>query len=312
MAAALPVLAFRRAGAVIDLALGSLSGNFVPRPLVRHLGTLARRAPERIGEILFHPGFRGELLRRGLPAGVLRRLRHLPAALVRDLARLLLAEPGHLAALLEALPPSRREAVFHHACDGVDFTHRCWPVELLAALPHAVRDAEAQRMLGLRSIRQDSARALEITSYRDVETARGRARSRRPRHLLAHAIRDRPTRSAPLRRRRQQAAGGSLPARSRSPTPAGREHRTTRFSRALRHPVAAPEPAARRRKRSLHGARAGDPLRRRERRLRPGNRPRPLPGRAGLGPRGSPGLAGEGGRKSARMDRPAGDRAVAR
>ncbi len=171
-ATALPVLAVRRAGALIDLALGTLAGDVVPRPLAGHLGTLARRAPERIGEILLHTGFRGELLRRGLPAGVRRRLRHLPAALVRDLARLFLAEPGHLAALLEALPPSRREAVFRHACDGVDVAHHRWPDELLAALPHAVRDAEARRMLGLRSIRQDSARALEITAYRDVEAAR--------------------------------------------------------------------------------------------------------------------------------------------
>ncbi len=172
VATALPVLAVSRPGALIDLTLETLAGDVVPPPLARHLGILARRAPERIGEILLHPGFRRELLRRGLSAGVLRRLRHLPAPLVRDLARPLLAEPGHLAALLEALPPSRREAVFRHACDGIDVAHRRWPEELLAALPHAVRNAEARRMLGLRSIRQDSQRTLEVTAYRDVEAVR--------------------------------------------------------------------------------------------------------------------------------------------
>ena len=104
VAAALPALAVQRPNTLIDLALALLAEGALPRSLVDHLGTLARRAPERTGEILLHPGFRRQLLRSGLPSGVIRHLRRLSPALIRELARLVVAEPAHLAPLLRALP----------------------------------------------------------------------------------------------------------------------------------------------------------------------------------------------------------------
>ncbi|MCP4660038.1 MAG: hypothetical protein GY856_31945 [bacterium] len=172
VAPALRVLAVGQPHALLDLACELLAEGGLPAALESRLGTLAHRAPEQVAQLLLAPEYRSRLLRGGVPRGVLRHLRRLPSSLPAELARILLEEPGHLAQLLEALPPAQRTAIFHHACDGVDIARREWPAGLLEALPHAVRDAEAQRMLALPSIREDPERTLEITAHRDVDEAR--------------------------------------------------------------------------------------------------------------------------------------------
>ncbi|MBL9101542.1 MAG: hypothetical protein JNL82_11325 [Myxococcales bacterium] len=139
--------------------------------LVVHLGELARAEPTRLLAALERPPMRALLAHQSLPRPLLNQLhRFTPEQHVR-LARLGAEDPEQLAPLLHALPPSQRAAVLEGALAGQDRRHRVWPEALLIELPHAVRRAEAARMLGLPEVQADPDHALELTAHLELATA---------------------------------------------------------------------------------------------------------------------------------------------
>ncbi len=78
--------------------------------------------------------------------------------------------PSTWPAFLGALAPSRRAALFTHAYEGIPA--RELPDALLAVLPHALRDTEAERRLSFREVREDRNRLLATHALRLIEHAR--------------------------------------------------------------------------------------------------------------------------------------------
>ncbi len=169
---AVPPLAAAKPAAIVDLARAHFADGQDGYMFEACFSMLARRVPERLAALLLDDVYRPRLLREGLPRPVLGGLRHLPPAAWGELARRLVEKPGHLARLLAALPPGERGAVFARATDGVDTSRRRWPDDLLETLPHAVRDVEAARILGLREVAENRRTTLAVTAFRDVDAAR--------------------------------------------------------------------------------------------------------------------------------------------
>ncbi|GAA3709650.1 hypothetical protein GCM10022224_088970 [Nonomuraea antimicrobica] len=141
-------------------------------------------------------------------AGLLRRraVRRRLAALTDDrlgeLGRAVREHDDWLVDLLLAVPPSRREAVFAAATEGVDVSQAVCSEDLLKVLPLGRRVAEARRMLGLRSVAGDPYHVLEVTAFLPYDEAEetlravtrrsdGRERANGYLHLIACAGRAR-------------------------------------------------------------------------------------------------------------------------
>ncbi len=172
LAEAVPPLAAARPAEIVALARAHFAAGQDGNMFETCFGTLARRVPEPLGALLLDEVYRPRLLRDGLPEWVFNGLRCLSPEVWVELARRLVEKPAHLARLLAALPPGERGAVFVRATRGVDVSQRRWPDELLEALPHALRDNEAARMLRLREVAEDRRATLEATAFRDVDEAR--------------------------------------------------------------------------------------------------------------------------------------------
>ena len=134
------------------------------------LRRLIRRHPAQVAELLLRPEYRPTLLRQGFSHGVLREMRAFSPEHRLALARALAESPRHLTDFLHALPPSQRAAPFAAAFEGTP--PRAHPEALLAVLPHAVRDAEATRQLGLREVRDDKDQQLVLHALRTLEHGR--------------------------------------------------------------------------------------------------------------------------------------------
>jgi hypothetical protein len=159
-----------RSAAVLALARDFAPLDVMPPPLLDGIRRLTRRHPDQIFALLTRPSLRGWLKNQGLPPGVLVEADAFSPEQQRVLARILGETPHHLAALLGALAPSHRAALFAHAFEGIPA--RALPDALLAVLPHALRDAEAQRRLSLREVREDRNQLLATHALRLIEHAR--------------------------------------------------------------------------------------------------------------------------------------------
>jgi len=168
-ATAMPQLARTDPAALARLLLDFAPENEIPDCAEAVLGTLTRRVAPSVLSLLLRPGYRTTLVERGLPRAVLANLRHFTDTQLQDLANLLIESTG-MSLFLSALPPSRRGALFKKATP-TESSYRIWPTDLLAALPHALRHRECLRMMGLRTIRGDRERCLEITSMAGFSTA---------------------------------------------------------------------------------------------------------------------------------------------
>jgi hypothetical protein len=163
-------LTLRRSEAVLALVRDFAPMDVMPPPLLDGIRRLTRRHPDQIFALLTHPSLRGWLHNQGLPSGVLEEAEAFSSEQQRALARLLGEMPYHLAAFLGALAPSRRGALFTHAYEGIPA--RDLPDALLAVLPHALRDAEAERRLTFREIKENRSRLLATHALRAIEHAR--------------------------------------------------------------------------------------------------------------------------------------------
>jgi hypothetical protein len=166
----LAVLTLRRSEAVLALVRELAAPDSLPLFMKRTLPRLARRHPEQLVALLTRPTFRTALLSEGLSAGLLRQAGAFSQEQRLALARALADAPHHLASFLGALPPSERSVLFAHAFEGTP--PRLLPGTLFAALPHATRDAEAVRELGLREAQEDRNVQLTLLSLRAIEHAR--------------------------------------------------------------------------------------------------------------------------------------------
>ena len=170
--AAVERLARVRPGPLLDLLEELGPADEVPSGVERTLGDLLRAEPERTAALLLHPERRPWLVRGGLPSSVLQRLRHLEVRSLPAVARALATAPMHLAAMLDALDPSLRPALFEHAYAETETATRVWPDELLRVLPHATRHREAARMLGLRAVASARERTLAVRAFGAIADAR--------------------------------------------------------------------------------------------------------------------------------------------
>jgi hypothetical protein len=159
-----------RSAQVLALAREFATFEVMPTPLLSAIRRLTRRHPEQIFDILMRPSLRGWLRNQGLPSGLLTEVDAFSPEQLRALARVLGEIPQHLAALLAALAPSRRAALFAHAYEGIPA--RELPDALLAVLPHALRDTEAERRLSFREVKESRDRLLATHALRAIEHAR--------------------------------------------------------------------------------------------------------------------------------------------
>ena len=144
----------------------------IPTCALHRLGTWTRNHPREVFALLSRPAYRSTLAARGLPRPIAAEARHFTDEELAALAGVLIEGPDHLVALLRALAPSRRPAVFEAACKGADKRDVLWPNELLAVLPHAVRDREAKRILEWPTVREDPSRRLDVLAYRNLSEVR--------------------------------------------------------------------------------------------------------------------------------------------
>lgn len=159
-----------RSAEVLALVRDFAPLDVMPPPVLDGIRRLTRRHPEQVFALLTRPSLRGWLRNQGLPPGMLVEAEAFSPEQQRTLARLLGEIPQHLARFLEALPPSRRAELFTHAFEGIPA--RELPDELLAVLPHALRDSEAERRLSFREVKEDRNRLLASHALRLIEHAR--------------------------------------------------------------------------------------------------------------------------------------------
>jgi hypothetical protein len=169
---AIRVLAVSRPAEVLDLALELAPAGQIPVGLGARLRSLTRKHPSRVFALLARPDYREALRDRGLPKEILRSLRFFSKEELGTFAEVLAESEQHLATLLEWLAPSERGALFERAYRKLGTEQRELPEDLLEALPHRLRDAEAERMLKLRAVRENPVRSLEIHAHRRIEASR--------------------------------------------------------------------------------------------------------------------------------------------
>lgn len=143
----------------------------LPAPL-KHYAGLAEAAPGRMIQLLSAPGRTGWLSGATLPRSLLRRLAQLDTAELEPIARRLRRREQALVALLEAVPPSRRAALYDAAYADAERSQAMPSDQMLNVLPRTARWAEAGRILELGPVRADAVRTLHYTAFLPWEQAK--------------------------------------------------------------------------------------------------------------------------------------------
>ncbi|MET9276215.1 hypothetical protein [Kribbella sp. NPDC003557] len=131
--------------AVLELIKEAVPAHDLPVAVLDILGPLTDRDPTGVLELLLAPD-RRRVVTRALTPAFRRRLHRYSDEELISLGRVLWPRLG---GSLDALPPSRRGAVFAAVTQHVDLGQAQLSAELLAALPHAVRTEQTRRMLTL-------------------------------------------------------------------------------------------------------------------------------------------------------------------
>ncbi|MDC0713469.1 hypothetical protein POL68_33705 [Stigmatella sp. ncwal1] len=168
--AVLAELTYLQPDAVLRLVQEFSPPDELPGFLPRFLPCLTRRHPGQVFALLMRPAFRARLLEQGLSKGMLRQAKTFSQEQRLALAQVLSEAPLHLGRFLAAFAPSERAPLFTVAFGGT--SPRVLPEGLVAVLPHAARDAEASRQLGLREVQEDRDRQLALQALRAIEHAR--------------------------------------------------------------------------------------------------------------------------------------------
>ncbi|MGS2617459.1 hypothetical protein ACVCAH_23475 [Micromonospora sp. LZ34] len=148
----------------LDLLDRYASEESLPGPLDAY-GRLAAHDASRVARLLTTPGRTAWLQRNTLPPALLRRLAALPTDELAPLASRLREQSRALAALLDAVAPSRRGELYDRALAEVDKAALVPAAEVMEVLPTAVRIREATRVLGLARIREREAEVRCWSAY---------------------------------------------------------------------------------------------------------------------------------------------------
>jgi hypothetical protein len=144
----------------------------LPGPLHRYT-RLAAADPARLIALITAPRRARWLEQVSLPESLLRHLAGLDTAALAPVARRLREQDRALAALLDAVPPARRAALYDEAYAGMDRSQARPSDQILDVLPRTRRWAEARRVLDLGPVRDDVALTLHYTAFLPWEQAKG-------------------------------------------------------------------------------------------------------------------------------------------
>lgn len=169
---AMEILCNLKADLVLACAMNHGPMGIIHPALKKHLGTLVRQNPNKVHQLLTRTESRSDLITYGVPEGVLKRRKYLSIDQWIEIAKLLADHPMHLAKLLQHIAPSNRKVIFDAVYEEEKRKDRIFPERLLYILPHALRDKEAARMLGLREINDDRDRAIRFTACRSIVHSR--------------------------------------------------------------------------------------------------------------------------------------------
>jgi hypothetical protein len=151
----------------------------VPNVIRDSLGFLARHHPGETVDLLLSDEYGDALRSSGIPRNLLPAIVEMPEA---EQERLItrVGDPtgargprgAQLALFLSRVPPSRRGRLFAVACADIDTSAMVWGSELLAVLPHEVRQDEVRRMRALPQVSQQPQLSAAISAYADIDEIR--------------------------------------------------------------------------------------------------------------------------------------------
>ncbi|MGC4747030.1 hypothetical protein ACLQ28_15410 [Micromonospora sp. DT201] len=150
----------------LDMLERYASEESLPGPLGAY-GVLAAHDAVRVARLLTAPSRAAWLKRTVLPPALLRRLASLPIEELAPLASRFREHSPALAALLDAVAPSRRGELYDRALAHVDTAVLIPASEIMEVLPVAVRIREASRVLGLAKIRERETDVRTWSAYLD-------------------------------------------------------------------------------------------------------------------------------------------------
>ncbi|MEV6304672.1 hypothetical protein AB0M02_35045 [Actinoplanes sp. NPDC051861] len=150
-------------GGVLDLLERHGPENMLPGRLDDY-ARLAAHDPGRVARLLTHPDRAGWLAYTKLPNALLRRLACLSTDELAPIARRVRRNRS-LSALLAVLAPARRGEIYDAAMSDVDTKTLIPAVEVMEALPAAIRIREAARLLTLPDIIEQEAKVRQWSAY---------------------------------------------------------------------------------------------------------------------------------------------------
>lgn len=172
---AFSVLIEKRSSDILEMAMNYFTEKSIPIVIESNFRRLVRKEPDLVFKLIMRPGYTGLLnstFYYTIPTIISKNIRFFSSEQVIKFARILNQSPFKLGELLKALKPSDRGEVFTGAYEGIDTKNYVWPDNLMEALPHEIRFKEAERMLALRSVKENLYRPLQVKSCCDISLVR--------------------------------------------------------------------------------------------------------------------------------------------